>query len=484
MNQFIFFDNLSEKLYSARTNNGTDRELVDAFLDMTRSPGGDRNAIPDFWGLSLCDVMATEVYYVSESLGLMDKLRKLILAIPHLTKPMRLNYEARLQEFIDGALSNVGMRSITLLAEEPIVVNSRLFNSVFVSLEFTGGYLIRLYFRFEVASWLHNRFLELSTSQYDTQLRLWFKNPFFRRGILAKAYLGNDRKRNDISNLDLCIYGDICEIIRKQFMPGIYLGQFNGIPLLHTYLIDERAKNPNGIIDDLSSGERTNFLELLSAPSNKYNRTSFYSPRQTAELVELRPRNGRALTSYAKLVTTESNIYHYLEILKIFSEKEAFWLQSSLIYDIERQYASSLLAMKIKRLRKERQEILKQEMLYQTLMASFKFNKKLHFGNPDGPLIGLALPVGTGKEIDYGRYGYGQIRQAMKLINEHLRPLIRRSEIVKEEAESAFQCWVQIVSIVLACLALIPVAQAVCKLVVDSWPQAPSAPLTRPRKWI
>jgi len=376
------------------------------------------------------------------------------------------------------------MHSITLLAEEPLVVNSKLFKSVFISLEFVGGYLIRVYFRFQVASWMHNRLLQLSTSQYDTRLRLWFKNPFFRRSILAKAYFGNDSKRNDISRLDLCIYGNICGVIRKQFMPGIYLGQFNGIPTLHTYLISEHAKQPNVIVDDLSSGERTNFFELLLAPSNKYSRTSFYSPGQAAELVELRPRNGRALTSYAKFITTESSSYHYLEILKIFSEKEAFWLQSSLIYDIERQYASSLLAMKTRRLKKERQEMLKQEMIYETLMAAFEFNNKLHAVNPDGPIIGLTLPVGATKEVDYGRYGHGQIRQASKLINEHLRPLIRRSEIVKEEAESAFQRLIQIASIILALIALLPAVQVVWERVVDGWHPAPSAPMARPRQWI
>jgi len=99
MNRFIFFDDHSKKLYSAMTKNGRDRKLVDAFFDMTRSLDGDRNAIPDFWYFSLRDVVATEVYYVSESHGLMNRLRKLILAIPHLTKSMRLSYETRLQEF-------------------------------------------------------------------------------------------------------------------------------------------------------------------------------------------------------------------------------------------------------------------------------------------------------------------------------------------------------------------------------------------------
>lgn len=478
MSHFVFYDRRSERLYNARTNSGRDHEMVNAFREMTRPFDRRRNAVPDSCTIFMTGIMATEVYYVSDSTKLKCNLARLIAAIPDVDKPTRRDYERRLEEFIDRAQSNLGMHSVSLLSEEPLVVKSRLFKRVSISLEFDGGYLVRLFFNFEPSSYLHNSIYEISSTQYNTKLKLWYKHPLLQRQIVAKPYFGSDGKRIDVAKLDQSIQADVCQIIRNQVMPGIYLGQFNGIPLLQRYEVRETTHDPSELSDSPSSSEKTSFFDLLLSPSNKYSQTCYYSG-QGERLVEYRPRSGRSLTAFAKIIAGNPLAIDCHAVLRIIAEKEALWLQSSMIYDIERQYASSLLAKNTKSLKAERQEMYKQEVIYDTIMAAFKFRNMLHGTDPDGPVTGLMLPIGWNDEIDFGRYGYGQIRQASRLINQHLRPLLRRSVIVKEEAETAFQRWIQRASIVFAIL-VFPIAQVFWERVADCLFPAADAPIARP----
>jgi len=478
MRDFVFYDKLSERLYNVKTGSGSNLEMVDKFREMTRPFDARCNAIPDSCSLSLNGVMATEVNFVSESIALKHRLVKLIAAIPDIGKAKRRDYENRLQGFIDRAQSHLGMHSVSLLSEEPLVVRSRLFKRVSISLEYVGGYLIRLFFNFEPSDYLLGSILQISREHYDTRLKLCFKHPLFRRHVIGKPCLGSDIKRTELTKLDQAIQANICEVIRTQVMPGIYLKQFLSIPLLQRYETNHYPSDASEDCNSLPSTERTSFFDLLLSPSSKYSQTVYYSDCAD-KLVEYRPHSGRSLNAFAKLIATKQSTTNCFDVLHVFAEKEALWLQSSLIYDVGREYASSLLAKNTKSLKRERQEMYKQEVIHDTLIAAFKFRNKLRQDYHEGPITGLLLPIGHNSEIDFGKYGYGQIRQASRLINEHLRPLIRRSVIVKDEAETAFQRWIQCASIGLA-VVVFPIAQVFWERVADCLFPSANAPIHGP----
>ena len=123
----------------------------------------------------------------------------------------------------------------------------------------------------------------------------------------------------------------------------------------------------------------------------------------------------------------------------------------------------------------------KQQAIYDTLRGAFDFRNRLRGHDASGPATGFLLPIGHDKTTDYGQYGYGQIRQASKLIKERLGPLIRRSEVVKEESEAAFQRWIQWATIILT-LFLFPVAQIFWERVADGLFPSSSAPIDKPAK--
>jgi hypothetical protein len=457
MDSFELADPLSRFIYKRLTDKGANHEVVNYISELTRSFDGCLNAIPMGISVRMRRVIALEVYSISQVDVLKSRLARLFDRSSTLDASIRQNLHRRLDDFVNNAKFNIGTHMVANFNDSVIIARSRLFSSCFFSLELVGGYLVRLYIHFTPADRLLNRLTDIADEQCHTKLKLRYGLRSFKRVVVSKVDYGNARKRNALIELDKSITKDIHEIIRNQILPGIYHGFFKGLPVVHVLAYSDVSSNESSA-PSWSSANSTNFFKLLLRPCTDYKQTQYHSEADNI-FVELRSRRKVRLESYAKYLSSSETPFSFFDVLPIFAEKEALWLQASMFSEIESAFMRMIHNANISGQKHKRFEIHRLSSIYRILSRGFDNRVFCKLNDPRRiPVAGFGIDIDNDNHVDYCKMGIDEIKSARKLIDEHLEPLLQACELAKDEASDSFQRWIQWF-IVLLSIAAVPLAQ-------------------------
>jgi hypothetical protein len=457
MDSFELADPLSRFIYKRLTNKGANHEMLNYFKELTRSLDGCLNAIPVGISVRMRRVIALEVYPISQVDVLKSRLARLFDRSTTLDASIRRSLHRRLDDFVINAKFNIGTHMVSNFRDSPIIARSRLFDSCFFSLELVGGYLVRLYIHFTPADRLLNRLTDIADEQCHTRLKLRYGLRSFKRVVVSKVDYGNARKRNALIELDKTIAKDIHEFVRNQILPGIYHDFFKGLPVVHVLTYSDVSPNESSG-PSRSSANSTNFFNLLMWPSTDYKQIKYHSETDNI-FVELRSRRKVRLESYAKYLSSSEYSFSFFDVLPLFAEKEALWLQASMLSDLESAFVRMIHDANISGQKHKRSEIHRLSSIYRILSRGFDNRVFFKLDDPRGiPVAGFGIDIDKDNHIDYCKKGIDEIKSARKLIDEHLEPLLQACELAKDEASDSFQRWIQWF-IVLVSIAGVPLAQ-------------------------
>ncbi|MCS5693942.1 hypothetical protein NZK33_18445 [Cyanobium sp. FGCU-6] len=454
---FEFTDPPSRRIYEKLTDKGANHEAVDYFKELTRSLDGCLNTIPTGISVRIHEVIALEVYSISQIDALKRRLTRLFDRSPTLDASTRRSFHRRLDDFVNKAKFNIGTHSICHFNDSAIIVRSHYFHSCTFSLELVGGYLVRIYIHFKPADRLLNRLTDIAEEQCHTKLKLRYGLLGLRRVVKHQVNFGNTRKRNDLLELDKTIAKEIDTILGAQILSGIYHGFFKGLPMVQILVYSADMSNkPSG--QGLTSVNATNFFKFLLWPSADYQQTQ-YKSETNGVFVELRSRGKTSLESYAKCLSSSDNFFSCFDVLPIFTEKEALWLQASMLSEIESVFMRMIHDANISGQKQKRFEIYRLSSIYRIFSKGFDNRIFFKLTDPDRiPVAGFGIGIGNNKRVDYCENGINEIKSARKQIDEHLEPLLQACELAKDEASDSFQRWVQWFIVLLSIVA-VPLAQ-------------------------
>lgn len=460
---FEFEDSRTSRIYKRLTNNFSDGDAVDYFERRTHQFDGDINSLPVGVELKLDEVSCFDSFSLTDSKRLRGSLYSLVKMAKNLNRETRERYLSSIDKLIRTATFESNTIASHWLAEQPLQLNSRLFDSCKVSLNLVGGHLIRVFVDLSPSRLLKQWISKLSSNQIPTRLKLWRTLSLGKEEYANKVIYGNDEKLKLLNHFNAVISAEVERLFVKSLHTGIFRQSFGGIPKLLVFSCDDHRMKG---LPASSAVDNSNFFRLLAQSGGSPNYSLFETPGND-QLIDNCMRNSPSLALTAKLLKAAGCVHlSNHQILTIVSEKEAMRLLLFRLNELKIRYVRVALDKAIEDLKGQRLDLYRLSTVFEVFSGGFEKEQRTFLGSMINNDNLIRLNVGgSNGSLSFSKSAQNEITFMRKQIRAEISSLSRGYSILRDEANSRFQSRIQVLAILLSLLLIPPVQIAWDKLV-------------------
>ena len=440
---FAFEDSMSESLYNQLITR--DPKLIEYFNRRTHQFGEECNSLPPRNELRITEVVCCDTYSLSDRSSLESALYRLVKKSKGLANHTRSRYISSIHKFMTSAIAGNSSIATYWLVEEPLRINSHLFESLTLTLDLVGGHLIRVFLSLKPSCSLSRLFYDISVNEQATSLWIRRKLFKFKETYVHRVKPGNATKLEEISAFDSGIDSEVKKIFTSQLCKGIFLKNFNGVPILQIYRYEDYSASTPG--SNLLA-QNTDFFKLFAQGGGSANHSLYLTPDDD-ELIVSSIRKNADLHFTCKLIEVSSAINaSYQRILSILAEKAAMHILLFRLTELKIKLAKPTLAKAVADLGHQRLELYQLSTVFKIFSASFVVQQSSLLGS-FGSNDNLTRWTGSSKAsaMSFSDECKESIKYMLGQIEQQLTDLFRDFSVLRDESNDRFQARIQ-------CLAL------------------------------